>query len=601
MIPREPSAIARLFQPNGWRARSRRLSEVTLPGGAALYEAGDPADQIYFLRSGRLGVTRHEAGASKFLGVIRPGEVVGEMAAVSGTQHSATVTALRDSELFAMPREIFLAIARREPKVTMELASLMLERSRKGHASSGSGEPTVIGLLGVSGGVRVRALAETLALALAKLGRNTVVLGVEAQDRSAAWFSECESQHDLLILAAEVGEAGWREVAARQSDRLFLVGSATQRARDAIKAFGLEPLRRHKLVDLLLVRPAAMAAPQHGQIWRDATRPSQLFHFRETDEADIARMARVIAGRSVGLVLSGGGARAYAHLGAVRALREAGVPIDFVGGASMGAVIGAAIAMGVDDDELERRVRASFVDTSPVDDIAFPMLALSHGHKVRDRLNEHFGDVDIADLPLPFFCISADLTAGAPYVHDRGPVRDALRASVAIPGLLPPVIMDGRVLVDGAVVRNFPSDVMLERRPGVLVGLDVTRAKGLTVEQASRPPFWSWLFSGGWRRGPPIVSVLIRSATIMTLRDIEAARLASDLYIAADVDKIEIRDWKAFKPAIEVGREAAAAALASADDTLKARLGLPVRSDRFAFEDAPLELDPSVLPLRMAE
>ena len=602
MSPVEPSALARLFHPNGWRARSRRLREVTLPGGATLYEAGDPADEIFFLRSGRLGVTRHENGVSRFLGVIRPGEVVGEMAAISGTPHSAAVTALRDCELFSMPREIFLAIARREPKVTMELAHLMLERSRKGHASSGSGEPTVIGFIGVSRGVRVRALAETLALGLAALGRNTVVLGSEAKAHSSAWFSQVEGEHDLVLLAAEVDEADWRQVCARQCDRLFLVGSATQRVGDATKAFGLEPLRRHKLVDLLLVRPSAQRAPARGQAWRDATRPSQLFHYREGDEADIARMARVIAGCSVGLVLSGGGARAYAHLGAVRALREAGVPIDFVGGASMGAVVAAGLALGWDDDELERRVRDAFVNDSPLDDIAFPMLALTHGHKVRDRLARHFGDADIADLPLPFFCVSADLTAGAPYIHDHGRVRDALRASVALPGLLPPVILDGRVLVDGAVVKNFPSDVMRERRPGALVGVDVTRANGLTVEQAARPPFWPWLLSGGWRKGPPIVSILMRSATIMTGRDIEAARLASDLYVAPEVDAIEIRDWKAFAAASEAGRVAAVAALDAASAELKARLGLPVRSDRLIdAEEPPVELELVRMQLPAAE
>jgi len=266
----------------------------------------------------------------------------------------------------------------------------------------------------------------------------------------------------------------------------------------------------------------------------------------------------------------------------------------------MGAVVAAGIALGWDDPELQDRVREAFVNTSPVDDIAFPMLAMTHGHKVRDRLAEHFGDVEIGDLDLPFFCISADLTEGAPYVHDKGLVRDALRASVALPGLLPPVIMNGRVLVDGAVARNFPADVMRERRPGVVIGIDVTRSKGLTPEEARRPKFWPWLFSGGWRKGPPIVSVLMRSATIMTSRDIEAARLASDLYIAPEVDAIEIRDWRAFEPAIQAGYEAATAALANASEELKAKLGLPVKSDRPPLP-APVTLQPFQPGLAAAE
>jgi NTE family protein len=478
----------------------------------------------------------------------------------------------------------------------MEVAHLMLERSRKGHATSGSGEPNVIALVGISAGVRVRALAETLALALADLGRKAVVLGVEAQARSSAWFSECESQHDLVLLAAEADEDGWREVCARQADRIVLAASAEDSAHEKAPAYGLDPLRRHRLVDLLLVRPARQALPFGSQAWRDATGVNQLFHLRETYPADAARMARVIAGRSVGLVLSGGGARAYAQLGAVEALRGAGMPIDFVGGTSMGAVVAAGLARGWDDAELQHRVRKAFVSTSPLDDIAFPMLALTHGHKVRDRLAEHFGDVEIADLELPFFCVSADLTAGAPYLHASGALADALRASVALPGLLPPVTMDGRVLVDGAVARNYPADMMRERRPGVLVGVDVTRAKGLTVEQVRRPPFWPWLFSGAWRKGPPIVSVLMRSATIMTSRDIEAARLASDLYVAPEVDNIEIRDWKAFEPAVEAGRAAALAAIAEAPAELRMRLGLEPAGETAELE-APDLLDQDLLRL----
>ena len=578
--------------------RSLRLREVALPGGATLFQAGDTADEVFYLRAGRLGVTRHEGGSAQFLGIVRPGEIVGEMAAISGAAHTAEVTALRDSELYAMPREIFLAVARREPKLMMEVARLMLDRSRKG--KDGAGDPTVIGIIAISEQVHARTLADTLAQALANMGVKATVLGAEAESRSTAWFSEHEGSHDLVLLAAEEAEAGWREVCVRQSDRLFLAASSVNRPEDGTRAFGLAPLRRHRLVDLLVVRPAGQRLPDRGEAWRDFTAASQVFHYREQDADDAARMARVLSGRSVGLVLSGGGARAYAELGAVQALREAGIKFDFIGGASMGAVVAAGIALGWDDAELQDRVREAFVNTSPVDDIAFPMLAMTHGHKVRDRLAEHFGDVEIGDLDLPFFCVSADLTEGAPYVHDKGLVRDALRASVALPGLLPPVIMNGKVLVDGAVARNFPADVMRERRPGVVVGIDVTRAKGLTVDEVRRPKFWPWLFSGGWRKGPPIVSVLMRSATIMTSRDIEAARMASDLYIAPEVDEIEIRDWRAFEPAIQAGYEAAVAALASAPDELKAKLGLPVKSDR-AVVPPPVTLQPFQPGLAAAE
>ena len=567
------SALAGLFQPELDGAPPPYLRAVRLPGGRPLYEAGDAPDELWFVRAGRLGVTRYDGGVARFLGVVRPGEIVGEMAAVSGTPHAATVTALRDSELWAMPRETFLEIAQHDPQVMMELARLMLARARQGVQPSATGEPRVIGLLGVSPGAPVRALAEKLARAVLALGRRAAVLGPEAQDHTPGWFSQFEADHDLVLLAAEHGESAWREVAGRQSDRLFLVASTRDKPRPEA-VLDLEPLRRHELVDLLLVRPETASAPIHGRLWWDLSGAAQLFHLREGDGADLARLARVITGRSVALVLSGGGARAYAHVGAVRALREAGVPIDFLGGASMGAIVAAGVAMGWDDVELSARVRHAFVDTNPLDDIAFPLLAMTHGHKVRDRLAENFGETEIADLDLPFFCVSSDLTAGAPYVHERGLVRDALRASVALPGVLPPVTLDRHVLVDGAVARNFPADLMRERRPGVVLGVDVTRSRGLTPEQVERPAFWPWVLSGGWRKGPPIVSVLMRSATIMTARDVEAAKAASDLYIAPPVQHIEIRDWRAFEAAVEAGHAATRGALDNLAPALAERLGL---------------------------
>ena len=183
-----------------------------------------------------------------------------------------------------------------------------------------------------------------------------------------------------------------------------------------------------------------------------ATGAAGLTHIRRGDPGDLERLVRRLTGRAVGLVLSGGGARAYAHIGVIRALTERGVPIDFIGGASMGGVIAAGLALGWDLEEMDRRIRLAFVDSSPLDDIAFPMLAMTRGGKVARRLEENFGDVQFADLWRPCFCVSSNLTTGMPQVHRRGLVRAALRASISLPGLLPPATQGQNVLVDGAVL-----------------------------------------------------------------------------------------------------------------------------------------------------
>ena len=140
----------------------------------------------------------------------------------------------------------------------------------------------------------------------------------------------------------------------------------------------------------------------------------------------------MMAGQGVGLVLSGGGARAYAHIGVVRALREAGVPLDVVGGTSMGAIIAACVAMGWDDEELENRIRRAFVETNPLGDYVLPIISLSAGKRVADRLQEHFGETLIEDLHTPFYCVCTDLISGMPYVYRAGKVREALRSTISL-------------------------------------------------------------------------------------------------------------------------------------------------------------------------
>jgi len=259
-------------------------------------------------------------------------------------------------------------------------------------------------------------------------------------------------------------------------------------------------------------------------------------------------------------------------------LREHNTPIDFVCGVSMGAVIAAGLAMGWDDAEMERRIREAFVETSPLDDIALPLLAMTHGLKVNDRLAHHFGETHIPDLWLPFFCLSSNLTTGAYQMHRRGLLRKALRATISLPGVLPPATDHNNVLVDGAVMKNFPADVMRMSMVGPIVGVDVTGGRSITADDVARPSsVWRWLWSGQWRRGPPIVSVLMRAATVSTSRDLAAAREATDLLVLPDTAKVEIRDFSAIDPGVAEGYRAMKAALEALEQpvqTLRRRKSL---------------------------
>ena len=573
------SALSRLF------AAERREGDAvwfSLPGGAVLFDSGEAADQLYLLHAGRLGVFRREAGGEPaFAGIVRPGEPVGEQALLAGTQHTARVVALRDSEIFALPRSEFFKAAERDPAVTTEIARLTIARSRRPLAGAGSAGPSVFGFVATSEAVKVRPLAEAVAKAVSGAGYTCEVLGVETQPAPTEWFSQVEREHDFVLYAGEADEPGWRRIVGRQSDRLFRVGSggASPPAQDSDECLALQA---HRLVDLILVHGPEVRAPSGSAAWLEALAPARLFHIREGDQADIQRLARLITNRAVGVVFSGGGARAYAHVGAIKALREAGEPIDFLGGASMGAIIAAGVAKGWDDAELEARVRKAFVDTSPLDDVALPLLAMTQGLKVAQRLEEHFGDTDIADLWRPFFCVSSNLTSGTYQIHQKGSLREALRASISLPGVMPPATDGANVLVDGAVMKNFPADLMRAVQTGPILGVDVTRGRSITAAEVARPSsVWKWIWSGEWRKGPPIVSLLMRAATVSSGRDLAASREATDVLVLPDLAGVEIRDWKAFEPAVEAGYRATKAALEALDRPLTDLRRRPHMADLF--------------------
>lgn len=575
-------ALHRIFEGG----KNIRASWFALTGGETLLAAGDPADTLYLLRSGRLGVFRREPGEDRpplFIGVIRPGEPAGEMAMLAGTHHTADVVALRDCEILALPRDAFFEAARTEPDLMVELSRLMIQRARE--RRSGAGEPSVFGF--ISARPRpIRAFIERIAAAIEADGFTCQVIDHSALTSATEWFSRVEDAHDFVLYVAEMDEPAWAALCARQVDRVFVVGAGLLAPpnRPMPHAGVLDARRR---TDLILLRDPRMARPANTAVWLDAIKPGRWFQAVEGDQADAARMARVISGCAVGVVLSGGGARAYAHIGALKALHEAKVPIDFVGGSSMGAVIAAGPALGWSQEELEARIHKAFVESDPLSDLTFPMLAMTRARKVDRLLQDAYGEVDLADLVRPFFAVSTNLTSGRIEIHRQGLMRHAIRASIAIPGLLPPVVMDGQVLVDGAVLKNLPTEVMRQMHGGPIIGVDMSQTRGVDPAMILHPPsIWRLIATGAWRRGPPIVSILMRSATLSTDADLESSRAATDLLIQPTPDGVDIRDWKGFDAGVSAGYLATTEALAKLDGPVT---GL---RRRCAFSDgAPPETD----------
>jgi NTE family protein len=254
--------------------------------------------------------------------------------------------------------------------------------------------------------------------------------------------------------------------------------------------------------------------------------------------------ARRLAGRSIGIVLSGGGARGFAHIGVLEELQSAGIAIDRVGGCSMGGFIGAMFALGMEPDEIDARCYEEWVRRNPLTDYRLPRHSLIRGDRVTAMLSRNL-DGRIEELPRDFFCVSGDLVTAELFVHRRGELYRAVGASMSLPGLVAPALVDDRMLVDGGVLNNLPVDVMAATGEGPVIAVDVTTR----FERSPSPPVSSngrharHGRNGDEPRLPGFTEALTRSLLLGSVGPAEAARAQADLVIAPPNDGVGMLEW----------------------------------------------------------
>ena len=490
------------------------------------------------LLTGRLGIKM----SGELVATVERGELVGETAWLLDEAHSAAVVALRDSEFLLIPNEVIDAATHRSTSLSLALARLCARRLRRSNRSERAfNRARVFVLVPNNDEIDVAELATNLVAEFARDGTAELVWDVRASTHTSAWFNRIEELNDYVVYVADPTESAWTRQCCRQADVILLAARARAIPRPWPACISAAATARGARIELALLHDGTLAAGAAAR-WLDELSTA---HHHIVDATDLGRVARLLTRRGVGLVLSGGGARGFAHLGVIRALREARIPIDFLGGASIGAIIAAGVAMGWSDEEMCFRYRRGFVDTNPVNDYTFPWVALTRGRKVSRLLQREYGDVRIEDLRHSFFCISANLTTGRAFEHRSGSVAQALRASVAIPGVMPPVFQGEDVLVDGAAINNLPVDIMQRHAPGLVIGSDVGDDRTPLID----------------RRRITIVQILMQAGMVNSAATTAAQRSLADVLLKPPLANVDLLDWQAFDRAIDAGYDYARRAL----------------------------------------
>jgi NTE family protein len=559
------------------------LRPVHLDGGDWLVRQGEPGDALYFLIRGRMQAwVRPEGAASDapqtLLGEVGPGDSIGEVSLLTGAPRSAGIRAIRDSDLVSIDRAEFEALVRRHPTLALRLAGRVASvlRDRTAGVATSAASVRTIAVVRLGQSARARAFCARLDAALrryggtrwlapdslAESGAPTARLGptdaVPAEMRH--WLHEQEDAHRFVVYECVAAPAPWTRFAMQQSDLVLLVAD--------VEADSREPDADEATLDattdaagarriLVLLHPPSSRAITGTEAWLRGRRVDLHLHVRADQDDDLARVARIVGGDAVGLVLASGAARGFAHLGVYKAMREADVRPDWVGGTSVGAIMGALIAEGLDPDACIAKTRAAFATANPFGDFTVPLISLLRGRRL-ERLLREFLPQRIEDLPIPFYAVSCNLDSGEPNLHEAGPLAEALRASASMAGVMPPAVFGSQLTIDGSVVNSLPVDIMRTKPVGRVIAVDLAPQKSYTVPFSSMPSPWAVLRGRllpfiSKVRVPTLMTLLLKATELGTLARVRELGRRADLLLQPPVREFGLMDIKAFDRIVDAG------------------------------------------------
>lgn len=549
-------AIADLASDAEWRH---------LEANSYLFRQGDAAGDLAIVWTGRLEVLNEDDATPTLAGVLNRGAWVGELALLTGQPRSASIRATRDSQLLMIPRAAFDRVLDREPDLGLALArTLAAQLQRTRGISPRSPRPDTIAVVALTESLPLQTVVDAI-LAAARVHGRAVALDEHSvastdpatSDDWVAALDRAEAETDLVVLVSREPEAhpDWCAFCCRSADRsvaLLRGGKPPAWAVDLL----------HGRADLVFVGSSLLAARIGPGLAALAPRAHHHLPEGSAGAGAAARLARRVTGHAIGVVLSGGGARGLAHLGAIAQLVDDGVPIDRIGGCSAGALVAGLHAMGLAPAEAAALARRELVDHHPFADVTVPRESLIKGRRAMAMLTRMFGDARIEELSLPVFTVSADLNTGDLITHDHGRLRDAVAASMAIPGFVPAFRMGARLHVDGGLLDNFPVDVMKDADEGPVIGIDVMRDFGSTAEP-----------SGG--STPGIVTTIARAVVLGGWQRSERNRRIADVLVTPEVDGIGLFEFEQMDQAIAAGRRAAVEAIPEIRRLLDPSSGAP--------------------------
>ena len=582
--------------------------QVLIPAGHLVFKQGDPSDSLYIVSTGRLDVSLEPEGQEPVsIYEAGRGQIVGEMGVLTGEPRSATVRSLRDSLLFRLSKDRFEELIELHPALTRRIACNLSDRLRQSNIRPVHPPHSVktFAVLPAGGGAPTESFVEALTRALGEIGTTRRItkaameeaLGTgEVSDSGVVhWLNEQETRFAFLVYEADPHPSPWTSRCIRQADRLLSVArfeddKGLNAIENDLARMAAESPRSHPRIDLVLLHRDSGGRPAGTPEWLAGRFVDRHHHVWDNSPKGFTRLARVLTGKGIGVVLGGGGARGFAHIGAIRAIEEAGITIETVGGTSQGALIAAQYAMGQSPAQMIETNRALFRDYRPFKgDKTIPLFSFVTGKTSNKGLQGLFGNTHITDLSIPFFCVSTNMSLAKLIVHREDAVWRAVRCSMALPGLMPPIIQKGNLIIDGGVLNNLPVDVMRRNSNGAIVAVEVSPPVDLIADCEDRDSFSCVDFLRrklfrGKRSGdvPHIIEILMRTAFLSSIHHRQEMAGQADLCIHPPMAGYSLLGWENLEALAEAGYQVTREMLQHWDAPATLRNGAPDVQERSA-------------------
>jgi NTE family protein len=518
-----------------------------LPEGAVLFRQGESGTCAYLLLAGILGLHTGEGGeASAFFRKVVGGELVGEYGPLCGEPRSATALALTAVDALELDRDQLQQLLKETPAVEQRLISALAEAASIGRIPGRMGLETVVIHDASPDSPLTAAVRARLPEELRRLGRDWSGLENLAIHPSGG---DEEHLHRWLVEASRARRPQVlfnRDPRAVSRRNLLLIDRLLVLSDGSASSLSL-PVALNREALLVRLWPEQQGRPVTGE--GSAPTPfAQVLNIRPQQPRHLARLARAVLRRQTVLVLGGGGARGFAHIGALAALEHLGLnDVDMVMGVSIGSLVASLVAFETPAAEILEQLERVIIKSRPYS-LTVPRESLFSLRNSRRELQRFFGQAQIQDGWLPLRCFSTNLSSKRLHSWTRGDIPTAVIASMSVPGIFPPVADgQGNLHVDGGILNNLPVAEARRESEGRVLAIS------LDTDPQSTPA--AGAADAAARERPTLGRTIIDAMMCGSHAGTRAQEHLADLVVRPSIERFPFLDWKRYREIHTVGYE----------------------------------------------